>query len=305
VERETFVAASVAPAGEDWCERFDACLASATTVTYASQETALDRAHLLAFSAGITMGLALMRAKELRTRPHQLAVWDGQPPGAPVGTAVEVAAWQCLGQPQSIIPCRGGTPLSPPLPRAVKRALPRRVAAMLSGDFVGYRSLSDVQLEAFMVHVLTKLRAALARHQPNVLQASFADGTFFLVLHSAEQAVACAFDLQDAMASVAMAIAALPPSLQMRIGGHFGPVRLEQGPSGQPTVVGSEVTRAAQVEPIAPGACIYVTAQFAAQLALSPEPIAATQYVGVSVGDGHARPMDIFLLTRRQADRSG
>ena len=72
-----FIEQSVRPAGEDWVTRFEACLAAAKTVRFATEDAYLGDDQLFAYSSSLAMGLASLCARHLHAPLMQLAVWDG------------------------------------------------------------------------------------------------------------------------------------------------------------------------------------------------------------------------------------
>jgi hypothetical protein len=89
-----FIEQSVRPAGESWIPRFEACLAAAKTVRFATEDSYLGDDQLFTYCSWLAMGLASLRARHLHAPLMQLAVWDGvTPPGAIAGTAADMGAW--------------------------------------------------------------------------------------------------------------------------------------------------------------------------------------------------------------------
>jgi class 3 adenylate cyclase len=73
-----------------------------------------------------------------------------------------------------------------------------------------------------------------------------------------------------------------PAPLQLRLGGHYGPVYRAIDPILKTTTyVGAHVSRAARIEPVTPPGGVYVTEQFATKLALSHGDRFECDYVGV------------------------
>ena len=87
---DEFTRLSVDRGGAAWRPRFDACLAKARTVTYATEGEYLGDEMLFAYASQLAMGLALLRAQNLESGAVQLAVWDGEDSGARAGTSVDV-----------------------------------------------------------------------------------------------------------------------------------------------------------------------------------------------------------------------
>src|SRR4051812_947509 len=101
--RDEFVQASVADGGEDWVARFDACMAGASSVTYATGDALQGEDVLFRYGSELAMGTALQRATWLDAPAYQLAIWDGETVNRTAGTAIDVAAWSGTGRPQAIV----------------------------------------------------------------------------------------------------------------------------------------------------------------------------------------------------------
>jgi Adenylate and Guanylate cyclase catalytic domain len=275
--RDEFVATSVADAGPEWVDRFEACLAAATEVSQTTDGPFLGDDVLFRYCAEFAMGLALLRARFLDSEAVQLAVWDGATARGAAGTAVDVATWRRHGRETHVV-SPGGRP--PAVEAPVASAAGRAVHALLFADVKGFSRLDDGQLPRFAEHVLGAFAAVLDAHGPSVLfRNTWGDGVY-AVLTDVVAAAACALDLQAAMASLDLAAHGLPPDLGLRLGGHVGPVIPVHDPVLDATAfMGSHVSRTARVEPVTPPGVVYVTESFAAALELSDSGHVA-DYVG-------------------------
>jgi class 3 adenylate cyclase len=303
--RDDFVALSVRPSGETWVPRFDSCLAQASTVRYATEDRHLGDDHLFAYGSQIAMGLAVLYARHLHAGLRQIAVWDGVPNDGAVGTAADIGVWQRAGLPTTIIPVQEGAAPAPPsflaaLPRRRPTEGRRSARAMLFGDVSGFSHLTDAQLPGFAETVLAPLGRVIAYyHDRTDLVNTWGDG-IFLVFSDAGAAAECALSLQAMMASVDLQAAGLPPTLSLRLGGHLGPAyELPDPIVGHMNFYGAHVSRAARIEPVVPGGCVYVTETFAAVLALSNADELACNYVGWTDMAKSYGPMRMFLLRPR------
>ena len=107
VEKDAFVAASVAPFGKSWTARFEACLAAASSIVifddqvFESQKAWPDN-MLQHRGSMMAMGGAIRRANELMVKAGQLLIWDGKK-GAQ-GTAFDAQLWHDSGRPQYVLP---------------------------------------------------------------------------------------------------------------------------------------------------------------------------------------------------------
>lgn len=301
--REEFIEISVLPAGNQWVERFEECLAAAEkdgTVRYATEDRYLGDDALFAYCSQLAMGLAILRARYLCTEAEQIAVWDGKPPAGPVGTAADMANWRRTGRPQSVIRC-GGRAAPKALAARPERGLSRRTRAMLFGDLRGFSKLADAELPRFVDLILGAFAKVIDGHGTDVLLAQTWGDGLYLVFDNAGKAARCALDLQAAMAGVNLAAAGLPDHLALRLGGHLGPVYTGRDPiMKQLNFFGAQVSRAARVEPVTPEGCVYVTETLAAVLAIHNAEFAC-DYVGMTEAAKHYGPMRMFLLRHASA----
>jgi class 3 adenylate cyclase len=286
--RDEFVEISVASSGRGWVERFDRCLAAATTVRFATEDAFLGDAILFRYCAELAMGLALLRARYLDAEVRQLAIWDGETTDSEAGTAVDVATWRGTHHPVTIVP-----PEPDGLPSELGGARPapdaagsgdrreRVVRAILFGDIRGFSRMGDAELVRFVDIVLEAVATVLERHREAVQSRNTWGDAIYLVLTDAAGAAACALDIQDTLAGIDLAAEGLPEHLALRLGGHLGPVLPQHDPIlGQPSFIGSHVSRTARIEPVTPPGAVYVTEPFAAALVLAGAREFACDYVG-------------------------
>src|SRR6516164_7004002 len=151
-----FIDVSVRPAGNHWVKRFAECLAAAEkdgTVRYATEDRYLGDEALFGYCGQLAMGLAILRARHLCAEVEQIAVWDGNPPNRPVGTATDILQWRRTGRPQSVIRC-GAASAPQNASASPERRTNRRTRAMLFGDIHGFSKLVDAELPRFVDSVL-------------------------------------------------------------------------------------------------------------------------------------------------------
>jgi class 3 adenylate cyclase len=304
--REEFVAASVAAAGPEWVERFDRCLAAATSVTYATEDAFLGDDVLFRYGAELAMGLALLRARYLDADARQLALWDGAPAQGAAGTAIEVAAWQNLGLPVTVVapngPPASGDSAASPVAAATREG--RVVRAMLFADITGFSKLTDEQLPRFARRVLGAFASVLETQGPAVCSRNTWGDAIYVVLADAMAAGSCALELQGAMESVDLTAEGLPPHLALRLSGHVGPVFQVEDPVTQAhSFMGSHVSRTARIEPVTPPGSVYVTEPFAAALVLDGRNDFVSDYVGHMPAAKDFGRLRMYSLRRREEER--
>jgi class 3 adenylate cyclase len=303
-----FIDQLVGPAGEAWVTRFEACLAAAKTVRFATEDAYLGDDQLFTYCSSLAMGLASLCARHLQAPLMQLAVWDGVVnEGAIAGTAADLSAWREAGHPVKIVAVGPDANVEklPPWHRPHVARGRRDTRAMLFGDIHGFSKLSDAQLPPFTEKIMGTLGEVARRHKQHIAFVNTWGDGIFVVFHNAGRAAACALDMQDAMSAVDLAAAGLPETLKLRLGGHLGPVyELDDPVTDRPNYYGAHVSRAARIEPITPEGCVYVTETFAAMLALYNAGQFSCDYVGNTEMAKHYGRLRMFLL-RRAGDGKG
>ncbi len=297
---EDFLEQSVRPFGETWVSRFDACLAKATTVRFATEDEYLGDDHLFVYCSELAMGLAAICARHMGAPLRQLAVWDGRRPSGIGGTAVDLSLGRKLGMEQIVIRCGDG----PDEDLAGEVAKPsssggRDARAMLFGDIKGFSKLGDRQIPIFREKILGALGRAIDGFGSAVqFRNTWGDG-LFLVFEDIGVAAQAALALQQAVDGIDTASVGLPGTMALRLGGHFGPVyEIDDPILHRRNYLGAHVSRAARIEPITPEGCVYVTETFAAVLALNNPKEFSCDYVGVTEMAKHYGQLRMFLLRR-------
>jgi len=306
-----FRAFSVAPAGQRWLARFEACLERAAHVVQATSDGFAQSSALLAYGGLYAMGLALQRASFLDGEALQIALWDEAPPDHSqglAGTAAEVRLWRSTGHPTLVISPDGRRRNYEGVPAWPTAAAPpeeqgRRLCAFLFGDVHGFSKLTERQIPSFVRAVLGAMGEAIREFDEHVLwRNTWGDG-LFIVFDDVVAASACALKIQERIAAIDLAATGLPPTTALRIGCHYGPVNEMMDPVvGHASFFGAHVTRAARIEPITPVGSVYVTEPFAAALALRKDAPYAREYVGtVPLAKGYG---DVSLYAIRRLARA-
>jgi Adenylate and Guanylate cyclase catalytic domain len=297
-----FIEQSVRPAGEAWVARFEACLAAAKTVRFATEDAYLGDDLLFTYGSSLAMGLTSLCARHMHAPMMQLAVWDGRvDEDAVAGTAADMTAWREAGHPVTILPVGPDSKVEklPPWHRPNVARGRRDTRAMLFGDIHGFSKLTDAQLPLFTEKIMGTLGEVARRHKQHIAFINTWGDGIFVVFRDAGRAAACALDMQDAMSAIDLDAAGLPETLKLRLGGHLGPVyELDDPVTDRPNYYGAHVSRAARIEPITPEGCVYVTETFAAVLALFNAGNFSCDYAGNTEMAKHYGRLRMFLLRR-------
>lgn len=298
VSRASFVEVSVAPFGPDWVDRFEHCLARATSIRYASQDSYLGDEQVFAYASQFAMGCAVLRAQTLSTQAVQLAVWDGQDAPGPAGVSSDLAYWARGGRRSTVIPVDRPAPRPPRLIPPVEAGA-RAMKAMLFADVQGFGALRDHQIPAFIEGVMGRIAEVVEGLEATPRHVETWGDGLFLVFEQPIDAALAALAMLEAHRALDMRSLGLPRGLGLRIGGHYGPVHLRTNPlTKAPAVIGAHVVVAARIEPdVAPGSA-YVSEALAGALATFHGDRVRCGYVGRTQGRKGFAATPIFSLSR-------
>lgn len=280
-EEEDFLAQSVRPGGGSWEARYRACATRAASVTFASEMGYFGEPAQFGYGGRMAMGLSRLRAQHLGAEAVQLALWDGAPGQGPAGTAADVAAWRDHGGRTLVIdPGAVARGLERPAPSIVSR-YERALAAILFTDFAGFSTLSETALPAFWDGVMRRVAEVLDAQGDGIDCRNSWGDALYAVAVSAPLAAQVALELQDGLAAFDYATLGLDGAGGMRIGVHYGPAyRTIDHITGRTTFYGTEVSKAARIEPVTPPGAVFATEPFAAILALEAGDRFRCRYVG-------------------------
>lgn len=299
---DDFVRHSVLPYGDRWLPRYEAVLAAATSVHVAADVSYVGDPGQFDYGNQIAMGLACLRAQHLDTTAIQLAVQDGNGDQATGGTRAAAALWRQTGRAVEVVP-------SGPLDRAADPTSdlsplrhPRESRSIIFGDFAGFSRIGEQGLPRFIEQVMGRMAAALADDADDILFRNTWGDALFVVVSTPTVAAHVALKLTECLADVDLTDFATSPGAGMRIGLHHGPVFQAFDPiTGQIGYFGSEVTRAARLEPVTPVGKVYATQSFAAMLALTADRAFKCRYVGPVPLAKDYGTLPMHLLTRGSA----
>lgn len=293
-----FIDASVRPLGQDWVRRCEQCLGEATSI----HELATDRRDLspmhLRFASDVAMGLARIRAGVLATEPAQILVWDGAEQAT--GTAGDARRWAAAGLAQHVIPFETRHRYRPDSPLAARPGhseFSSVLRAMIFVDVRGSTTIADDDVPAFVEDVLGGLARRVAGLDPApVYSDSWGDG-IFLAFETVTAAARAATELLNEFSGIDLQALGLPQTLALRIGGHFGPVHEGQDRfQKRPSLFGGQVALASRIEGVAVPGSIFVSAPFAALLAMSEGHQFRCEYMGPRQVDPLLPEVPLFSL---------
>jgi hypothetical protein len=281
-DRDDFVAASVRPAGEAWLPRFEALLQRATSVRYASTMRYVGDDGQFNYGTDFAMGLARLRARHRRSDTVHLAVWNGRRTPGSAGTARNVAVWESLGGATQVIepgPIAKPRHSDNPFPNAGGEH-GRATNAIIFADFHGFSRIPEHHLPTFWREVMGRAAKVISQAGERVLARNSWGDALFLVLPDACAAAELAMALRNELAKIDARELGLDRA-GVRIALHLGPMYHAVDPvTGMANFFGSEVSRAARLEPVTPLNTIYATEPFAAALALATPEAFDLRYCG-------------------------
>ncbi len=279
--RDDFIAQSVLPAGAGWVERFERCMAAAASRTFASEMAYVGDPDQFAYGSRVAMGLAVLRAQHLGGVPRQLAIWDGAAAAGSAGTGADVATWRRRGGTTLVVDPGKIDRALRPRPAGAEEQSERALAAILFTDFPGFSRLAEAVLPAFWNGVMRHVADVLDEREGDVLCRNSWGDALYAVASSAAAAAEIALMLQQRLSDFDYGALGLSHSGGMRIGVHYGPAyRTLDRITGRINFYGTEVSRAARIEPVTPPGAVFVTEPFAAILTLEAPDAFRCRYVG-------------------------
>jgi tetratricopeptide (TPR) repeat protein len=337
-DRADFARTSVAIGGAAWLSRFERALARATRVILATEEGHLGDDVLYEYAATMLEGLAMLRAQPLGTSPMLLAVIDATSETRIGGTRASFERWKrnagelelidlrqlreasARAGPATGAPRRAATRAKragaasvhlahdgPPALASGAQARPQRgLKTMLFADFAGYSRLHDAFAPLFQHRFLAIGAEQIASSPTKPLEVKTWGDSIYGVFESPRDGAEFALGLLARMLEVDWTAAGLPDTSQIRIALHAGPIFLGFDPvMDRQSYFGSNVTRAARIEPITPPGMVYVSEAFASALVASGERAYGLEYIGMlplAKAYGESR---IYRLDRRRGAGSG
>jgi class 3 adenylate cyclase len=280
-DEEDFLALSVRPGGDGWEARYRLCLAAAASTHRASAMRYVGDDTQIAFGSEVAMGLARLRAVQLGGEAVQVAIWDGQTSTGIAGAGADVARWRSAGGRTVVVNGTGlpraRAPFAVPAGEAAKRAL----QVIVFTDYKGFSRLPEPFMPRFWREVMGRCGRVLTEHRSQIRCLNTWGDALYLTLDNVRAAADILSELQAALAGIDGAAIGLQPGSGMRIAAHYGSVYAVEDPvTGMPNYYGTEVSRAARVEPITPPGQIYVTEPMAAAIEMTCSDAYECRYVG-------------------------
>lgn len=295
-DREDFVRASVAIAGDAWVARFDAALARATRVIFATDERYLGDDLLFEHAQRLVGGLTTLRARQLDVKPTMLFVIDEEAPAFVGGTRDELERWRRreatnetidlaalrrrTTRPEATVVRGSVAPRPYDAPDWTER-LGRTLKIMLFADVAGFSRVHDLNAPAFHQRFLGTVAAQIAECAAPPLEANTWGDALYLVFENAVDAATFALGMLDKMRAADWVATGLAEGSGVRIALHAGPVFCGFDPIiERDNYFGSGTTAAARIEPITPPGVVYASETFAATLASAGSTPFDCEYVG-------------------------
>lgn len=304
---EDFVKLSVEPAGVTWMARFQWCCSRASSLTLASNMPYVGDPRQISYGANVAMGTTVLRAEHLSARAIQLAIWDGQKTRYPAGTFVDISSWSEGDRETKVIPFAISRHQSTSNTDAISRTegVNRGEYAILFADFSGFSKIGEGSLPLFWQEVMGTIAKVVHSFQDFVLCKNTWGDALYLILEDVTCAAELALSLQEEMQVLDLSALGVSRS-GMRIALHYGTMYCASDPvTDKPNYFGSEVSKAARLEPVTPTNSVYVTQPFAAVLALKQGGDFDLHYVGeIALAKDYGK-QDVYRLQRCAKQRKG
>lgn len=294
-----FLEQSVAPAGESWVARYHAIREKAASLTFASNMSYMGEMEQFAYGSKVTMGMARLRARQLQAEALQLVIVEER--GDRTLSGSDVTAWRNTGGRAEVVIAPTLTrPVMPPPPE--KLAVERGTYGLMFTDYPGFSKLDERALPLFWEDVMVRAARTLEQHGDVIRSGNTWGDAIFAVFQDAPTAAAAALDLCEELKKVDCKALGVREGTAMRIALHYGPTYSGYDPvTRRTTYYGSEVSRAARIEPVTPSGAVYVTEPFAAVLEMQKDHPFECNYVGkIALPKGYGI-YPLYRLTRNPA----
>ena len=296
-----FLEQSVAPAGGHWLSRYAAVKARAASIAFASHMRYVDGAAQFGYGSKVTMGLARLRARHLNSAVLQLAIVESV--GAVTLSGSDIGDWRATGGRSAVVTAGPlQRPKMPPAPPPRSR-VERSTSGLMFMDYPGFAALDEQVLPIFYDEVMVRVAKVLKRYEGAIRESNSWGDAVFVVFDDATSAAAAALDICERFTEVDCAAMGVPEGPAMRVALHYGPTYVGYDPVRRETAhFGTEVSRAARIEPVTPSGSVYVTESFAAVLEMEAAGRFLCNYVGkVSLAKGYG-VFPLYGLTRAPAE---
>ncbi len=303
--KDEFVDTSVRRGGKDWLARFNVCFEKASSLSYATEDECLGDPELFSLGSDMAMGMANTRSHATDLPLKQLLVWDGKETTGFAGTNWLKRRWESCGLPIShFIGCVSSeTQTSGARPAAQHHATGREVKALLFGDIKGFSKLREDLLPNFWEIVVGGLTETIKEFQLETKAIDYWNtwgDAVYVVVNSVSHGAECAIRLQELMKRIDFESAGLPADMSMRFGAHLGPVYRSADPvNNNVTWYGSQVSRAARIEPVSKEGEIFVSEQFAYVAAVEAYNRFECEYIGLEEAAKSYGAFRLYRLRRR------
>jgi class 3 adenylate cyclase len=284
-DKDEFVQSMVGVDGPSWIHRFDDCLRSAQSVTFATTDAYRGDHELLTYAFRLTMGVAILRATHLATKALHLRLKTAARERNNPAYTTALNMW--IAQGHKVHSLAAPNDVSVFRKRARRTSLhrdrmpPRFSRALIFGDVAGFSRVPDYLRPAFQKHFLGTIASILRRFRRHILYRNSWGDAIYIVMDDPIFAADCCLAIQEATSKPSWSRYGLPSELALRLAAHFGPVYDGQDPiRDEQTFFGGHATLAARMEPVTPPGGVYVTEAMAASLAIANHTRLHVEYVG-------------------------
>jgi class 3 adenylate cyclase len=254
-----------------------------------------------AYGSKVSMGMARLRARQLHAEAMQLVIVEER--GDRTLSGSDVTAWRDTGgRAEVVIAPKLTRPVMPPPPPPIE--VERGTYGLMFTDYPGFSKLDERVLPIFWDDVMVRAARSLERHGEVIRSGNTWGDAIFAVFQDAPTAAQAALDLCEELKNVDCKALGVREGTAMRIALHYGPTYSGYDPvTRRTTYYGTEVSRAARIEPVTPSGAVYVTEPFAAVLEMEKNHPFDCAYVGkIALPKGYGI-YPLYRLSRNPAGR--
>ena len=273
-----FKESSVSFAGQDWDDRFDKVLSSASRVVNLDDDPTASGSIAFTYANHYLDGAALLRAQALETETCCLVVWDRSESRLSGGTSEIAGHWEQKDANLSVIEVGGP---NTPYTNTPPEKLTKELVSVVFADVVGFSKLLEPQINPYVRNFLGGVREISNRYKDEMTFVNTWGDAIFAVFDSVEKVGEFALDLRSFVRNTNWVEMAFPASFGIRIALHAAPASALYDPVlGRTNYFGRNISQAARIEPITPPGEVYASESFAALSASEGVKNFYCEYVG-------------------------
>ncbi|MBT7611394.1 MAG: DUF4071 domain-containing protein [Bacteriovoracaceae bacterium] len=273
--REQFEKESVNIKGDDsWVARFRKIMTNNHEVIELTKEGTQYSDYYYQYGNNIMYGQARIKSFQLETKLCPLAVWNKDDIGKSGGSSSFIKKWLDLGHDVNIIDLKSiiekkdsGNPLEVISKEPIQELDyydDYQIKGILFADTVNYSRLQDHEFVRFEKIVFGIVKEMIDSGKYRIATKNTWGDAIYIVFHKIKDTGLFALELNERIGSLQWEELGVSQDMKVRTAVHAGPVHCSINPvTGNMHYNGTNVCRAARIEPLTPPGQVYTSLEYA------------------------------------------